>query len=83
LATGGGYCADLEARFWQAERHAQGLGDIAYTCHMLIKEPFNLKTFWMAMVVFELFFLPAFVPWVFLSLTYQTKILYVYTKASP
>lgn len=27
--------------------------------------------------------MPGFVPWVFLSLTYQTKILYLYTKASP
>ena len=52
LATGNGYCADLEARFWQAERHARGLGDIAYTFNMLVKRPFNLKTFWMALVVF-------------------------------
>ena len=37
LATGSGYLADLEARFWQAERHARGLGDIAYTIHMLVK----------------------------------------------
>lgn len=37
----------------------------------------------MAIVVFEIFFLPAFVPWVFLSLTYQSQILYKYTKASP
>jgi hypothetical protein len=50
---------------------------------MLVKRPFNLKTFWMALVVFEIFFMPGFVPWVFLSLTYQTKILYLYTKASP
>lgn len=83
LATGSGYCADLEARFWQAERHARGLGDIAYTINMLIKEPFKLRTFWMSLVVFEIFFLPAFVPWVFLSLTYQSQILYKYTKASP
>lgn len=33
--------------------------------------------------MFEIFFLPAFVPWVFLSLTYQSQILYKYTKASP
>lgn len=50
---------------------------------MLVKEPFSLRTFWMALVVFEIFFLPAFLPWVFLSLTYQSQILYVYTKASP
>ena len=37
LATGGGYLADLEARFWQGERHARGLGDIPYTINMLIK----------------------------------------------
>jgi hypothetical protein len=83
LATGNGYCADLEARFWQAERHARGLGDVAYTCARLFREPFNWKTFWMSIVVFEIFFMPGFVPWIFLSLTYQTKILYVYTKASP
>jgi hypothetical protein len=37
----------------------------------------------MSLAVFEIFFLPAFLPWVFLSLTYQSHILYVYTKASP
>jgi hypothetical protein len=50
---------------------------------MFLKEPFTLKTFVMSLIVMELFILPALVPWVFLSLTYQTKILYVYTKASP
>jgi hypothetical protein len=73
----------LEARFWQAERHARGLGDIAYTIRMLLRQPLHWKTLWMSFVVFEIFFLPAFVPWVFLSLTYQSQILYVYTKASP
>ena len=37
----------------------------------------------MSLTVLEIFFLPAFVPWVFLSLTYQSQILYKYTKASP
>jgi hypothetical protein len=50
---------------------------------MLINQPFHWRTFWMSLVVFEIFLLPAFVPWVMLSLTYQTKILYVYTKAPP
>lgn len=83
LATGGGYCADLEARFWQAERHARGLGDIAWTIKMFLNQPFNWRTSWMCMVVFEIFFLPAFIPWIFLSLTYQSQILYRYTIASP
>jgi hypothetical protein len=50
---------------------------------MLINEPLKFRTLWMSFVVFEIFFLPAFIPWIFLSLTYQSQILYRYTKASP
>jgi hypothetical protein len=43
IQTGKGYFADIEARFWQAERHARGVADVAYNINMLIREPFNFR----------------------------------------
>lgn len=30
ISTGNGYIEDVLARFWQAERHAQGVADVAW-----------------------------------------------------
>ena len=40
VQTGNGYWSDVEARFWQAERHAQGCADVAYNFNMLLKTKF-------------------------------------------
>ena len=48
VQTGKGYLADVEARFWQAERHAQGCADVAYNINMLLRTKFcSLKSFLM------------------------------------
>ena len=36
ISTGNGYCADIKARFWQAERHAKGVADVAYCMKMFL-----------------------------------------------
>ena len=33
----------MKARFWQAERHAKGVADVAYNMKMLFNQPFRLK----------------------------------------
>lgn len=43
ISTGNGYWEDMKARFWQAERHAQGVADVAYNMKMLLNQPFRLK----------------------------------------
>lgn len=48
IQTGKGYFADVEARFWQAERHARGVADVAYNINMLIREPFCFRAFVLA-----------------------------------
>jgi hypothetical protein len=45
IQTGNGAWADIKARFWQAERHARGVSDVAYNINMLIKKPFSWRTF--------------------------------------
>lgn len=37
LSTGGTVWQDLKARFWQAERHARGVADVAYMINMMTK----------------------------------------------
>ena len=32
----------MKARFWQAERHAKGVADVAYNMKMLFNQPFRL-----------------------------------------
>lgn len=49
ISTGNGYCADTKARFWQAERHAKGVADVAYCFKMFLNQPFkwrNILVFW-------------------------------------
>lgn len=83
IQTGKGYLADIEARFWQAERHARGVADVAYQINMLVKQPFNFKAFVLAFLTIETFMLPAIVPWAIVAMTYESKILFHYTKPSP
>jgi hypothetical protein len=35
ITTGNGYWEDVKARFWQGERHARGLADLAYNLHKM------------------------------------------------
>jgi len=50
---------------------------------MLIQQPICWRTFIVAYQAIECFVLPAVVPWVILAMTYESKILFKYTKASP
>ena len=75
LETDQGYMADMQARFWQAERHSRMFDDIPYTINMLLKEKLNWKTFRMALIVFETLGSIAFLPVVFLSLMFQQRML--------
>jgi hypothetical protein len=77
ISTGKGYCEDVKARFWQAERHAQGCADLAYEFKMLFTHKFKLMNFVVFFQIFETFVLPGILPWVFISLIFQSKILYM------
>ena len=76
IATGNGYIEDVKARFWQAERHAQGCADVAYNFKMLFSNKFRLMNVVVWYQIFETFSLPAIVPWIFLTLMLQANILY-------
>lgn len=67
--------ADMQARFWQAERHSRMFDDIPYTINMLKKEKFNWKTIRMALIVLETLLSIAFLPVVCLSLMFQQRVL--------
>ncbi len=43
IKTDDGYWADAKARFWQGERHAEGVADFAYNLKMFFNNPFRLK----------------------------------------
>ena len=43
ISTGRGYWEDMKARFWQAERHARGVADVAYNFKMIFNNPFKIK----------------------------------------
>lgn len=64
VQTGNGYMEDVMARFWQAERHARGCADVAYSMKMLTTQPFNWRTAFVSYHVFECFVLPTFLPWI-------------------
>ena len=84
VQTGEGYWKDVEARFWQAERHAQGCADVAYNFNMLLKTKYcSFKSFLVIYYIFECFAIPAILPWTGISLFYQNNLLYKFTKASP
>ena len=74
LTTGEGYCSDMKARFWQAERHTRGVSDVAYCLNMLFKNPCKIMNFILTMLVAEVFLLAALIPWAMLSLGIHYKI---------
>lgn len=83
LSTGNGYCADIKAKFWQAERHAKGVFEVAYCFKMLLSSSFKWKNLVLFWFMFETFALTAMFPWVIISMNYQNKILYRFEKLSP
>jgi hypothetical protein len=52
ISTGNGYWADCKARFWQAERHAKGVADVAYCMKMFLTQPFQIKNWFVLWFVF-------------------------------
>ena len=74
LVTGEGYCNNMKARFWQAERHTRGVSDAAYCLNMLFKEPFCFKNLILTLLVIEVFTLAAIIPWAMLSLGIHYKL---------
>ena len=74
IATGKGYVQDVLARFWQAERHAQGVADVAYNFKMILNQKFKPMNFVLFYQIFETFSLPALLPWVLVSMIVQSKI---------
>jgi hypothetical protein len=50
---------------------------------MLIREPFCFRAFLLAYQIIEAFVLPGIVPWAIVAMTYESKILFQYTKRSP
>lgn len=82
LATGKGYCKDMNAKFWQAERHATGVIDVAYGFNMIEKNPFQWRSFMSAIITFDTYLPAATLPWAMISLSYQGLILSQYEKLS-
>lgn len=78
------YWADIEARFWQAERHAQGVADVAYTINQMIKTKVcGLRAWTLTYYIFECFAITATIPWAAYSIIYQNHLLYKLVKPSP
>jgi hypothetical protein len=50
---------------------------------MLIRQPLVWRTFLIAYQVIECFVLPGIIPWAIITMTYESKILFKYTKPSP
>ncbi len=46
LKTGEGLWSDIKARFWQSERHARGILDMAYNLNQFINNPFKFRAVW-------------------------------------
>lgn len=79
VQTGEGYVSDVMARFWQAERHAQGCADVAYNLKMVGKTKVrSFKAFLVIYYIAECFCLPAIMPWVGLSSFLQNFVTYYY-----
>lgn len=69
VQTGNGYYEDVMARFWQAERHARGCADVAYTIKMLLTKPFHWRTTFFSYHIIETFVLSALIPWAIIGST--------------
>ena len=72
----------MNAKFWQAERHATGVIDVAYGFNMMEKNPFEWRSFMSAIITFDTYLPAATLPWAMISLTYQGLILTQYEKLS-
>lgn len=83
ICTGNGYWEDCKARFWQAERHAKGVADVAYCFKMILTQPFHPRNFLVFWFVIETFAVAAIFPWILISMNYQNNILFRFEKASP
>jgi hypothetical protein len=83
IETGKGYLANIKARFWQGERHAQGCADIAYSLNQLIKNPTLWKGYAMFYIVLESFIIPAILPWIYISQFYQKLVLCHFMELEP
>ena len=81
--TGKGYFADMEARFWQAERHARGAADVAYSFNKIVRFPFSFRAFLLVYQIREAYILPGIVPWAVVAMNYESNILWKYTRPSP
>lgn len=79
VQTGKGYMKDVEARFWQAERHAQGCADVAYNINMLLKtQLWTFKSILMTYFIAECFILPAVMPWIAVSTFLQNNVYFYF-----
>lgn len=76
VCTGKGYWEDCKARFWQAERHAKGVADVAYSFKMMFNQEFQPKNFLVFWFVIETFMIVTVVPCLIISINYQTFALY-------
>ena len=83
ISTGNGYWEDWKARFWQGERHAQGVADVGYNFKMFFNHTFHWRNVMMVLLVFDTCAMPAVIPWVFLSLTVQDHIVYEFFAKAP
>lgn len=84
VSTGISYWADIEARFWQAERHAQGVSDVAYSINQMIKTKLcGIRAWTLVYYIFECFAVAATIPWAAYSIFYQNHFLYKLVKPSP
>lgn len=83
ICTDKGYWEDCKARFWQAERHARGVNDVAYNSKMLLSQPFRLKNFLLWFLVLDTFLVTTSVPWVFFGMKYQEYVVFQYERPSP
>jgi len=83
ISTGDGYVEDVLARFWQAERHAQGCADLAWSLKMVLSRKFRPMNLLIFLQVFETFSLPGVLPWIFLSLMLQSHVLYFGSSQPP
>ena len=83
LSTGKGHWQDIKAKFWQTQRHGLGVADVAYGLKMLVNQPFRFKSLLVLYFVSETFVVMATLPWAFLAINYQYRILFQYQKPSP
>lgn len=73
ISTGNGYFKDVAARFWQAERHHQGVADVAWEFKMLLTHKLTPMNFTVFFQIFQIFALPGILPWICVTMIIQTN----------